>query len=111
MNKDILIRILFVVFGVLSIIALFTTYLIGYIFGPLAFNPVNAKPHYIIDMFLYKEYFIIGLIHLAFLTTAILSFLAATNLNYKKKAIICYIFALFLLLLQILWSNLYINKF
>ena len=107
MNKLIWIRILFIVLGLASLAVLYFAFVIGYVFGPLAFNPLEAKPHYIIDMFLYKDYFVIGLIHLSSLVAGILSLIVVfkPERQWIHKALFSYLLVVLFLVSQVLWSN------
>ena len=108
MNKQIFFRVLFFMLGIISIVVLFFVYLLGYIFGPLAFNLPTAKPRYLIDMFLYKEYFVIGLIHLSLLISTIISFVTAfkPSKKFMHISIFSYISVVVLFVIQIFWSRL-----
>ncbi len=44
-----------IILGIASLTVMYFIYIIGYLFGPLSFNPSEAKSRYIIDAFLYKE--------------------------------------------------------
>lgn len=107
MNKIILIRTMFLGLGVLFLVVLYFVFVMFYIFGPLAFNPPEAKPHFIIDMFFYKEYFVIGLIHLALLVAVAMSFIVVfrTQKQIINKTLLSYLLVLVFFLAQILWSS------
>ena len=107
MNKLLGIRIMFFGLGIACLIVLYFTFLLGYVFGPLAFNPPEVKPHFIVDMFFYKEYFVIGLIHLSSLIAAIMSFVVAIKPDKPlvHHTLLCYLVVLIALLLQVAWSS------
>lgn len=97
---------MFLGLGTLFIAVLYIVFIMFYIFGPLAFNPPVAKPHFIIDMFFYKEYFFIGLMHLALLIAAAMSFIVVFRPQKQiiNKTLISYLLVLISFLAQILWS-------
>ena len=104
MTKQIGIRLLFFISGIASFAVLYFAFIIGYQFGPLAFNPPEVKPHYIIDMFLYKDYFVIGLIHLSSLVAGILSLIVVfkPERQWIRRAIFSYLFIVLFIVFQVL---------
>ena len=107
MNRLPWIRIVFLGLGIAFLIVLYFAFIIGYVFGPLALNPPEAQPRFILDMFFYKEYFVIGLIHLSSLIAAMMSFVVAMKPDKRlvQNALLCYIVVCMALLLQLAWSS------
>ena len=79
---------------------------LGYLFGPLAFDPARRQPPCALDMFLYRDYFIVICLILASAATAILSFAAVVRPTRKLFSWIAsgYIVVFVLFLLQNIWG-------
>ena len=104
-------KVVFAVVGILLAVAWGVVFLIGYVFGPLAFNPPEAKPRCIIDMFLYKDYIGFGLLLVSLLASVVTSFVAAARPSRARLTYVSYAITAVALVFQRLWNTVLRSRF